>query len=356
MAGHWPSHSRSVRSVISLPSRVLIAAVVSMGMSACFATHRGAPNRFYSIEQELQALDTTVDRSVAQYNLATDEPTRMFYRNEAIDARVAAIDLRYTEFESALMRERQGVGLLTTMTELALTGTIPLVGSTDAKNLLGGAASFVTGSWSAYYDEVLLKTTAQVIISQMQGNRAKVKTRILLKRPQSTALYTLSAALSDVEDYYRAGTLVGGIVQAAEVVAKNTEAATAEKEAVEIELARDDSVATIRRFLYPDGATLDGARLVQLQQLLQARGISPPSFGGCGSMLPDWRRDIGWSATPAPPGFRYEQEVLSWVTCSRFPVNPRQRLRAWPRTSTTSLLTTSAPWPFGGRVASGWSA
>jgi hypothetical protein len=248
--------------------RALSVGVLIVLLAGCLAANKGAPARVTHIDLGL------TNEQLDYYDRA-DPDLRKSYRNELVAARMYAIDMSYTEFEGALMRERQNIGFLTTTATLGLTGAVPLVDSTSTKDILGAAGAFITGTRAAYNDEILLKSTVQMIVNQMRANRDKEKTKILLKRNQPADQYPLGDALGDVEAYYRAGTLVSGIVEATETVGENAARVESDKEQVEVvELARDSSRTRLDRFLNPDGH-YDEARAEQLRSLLKARGVNP---------------------------------------------------------------------------------
>lgn len=256
-------HAISPGDGLACFTRILMVGVVSVLLAGCLAANRGAPARATQIDLGL------TDDQLDYYGKAPPN-LQQSYRNELVAARMYAIDMNYTEFEGALMRERQNIGFLSTTATLGLTGAVPLVDSTTTKDILGAAGAFVTGTRSAYYDEVLLKSTVQMIINQMRANRDAQKAKIIQKRDQSTIQYPLGDALSDVEAYYRAGTLVSGIVEAAETVSEKAAIIEASKDYVEINgIAEDASYQTLKAYLY-EGGTYHKDRASQLRGILNS--------------------------------------------------------------------------------------
>jgi hypothetical protein len=150
---------------------------------------------------------------------ALNEGARRNYRNDWIAARMYAIDINYTAYEANLTRERQGVGFAATAATLGLTTASGLSSTLATKDLLTGIAGAVTGARAAYNDEILLAHSMQWIQSQMRAQRARVAGRILLGTRMPTSDYQLADALSDLEEYYRAGTFTGGLISTGETVA-----------------------------------------------------------------------------------------------------------------------------------------
>jgi hypothetical protein len=148
-----------------------------------------------------------------------DEASRVRYRNDWLGGRMYAIDMQYTAYEGALTRERQGVGFGAALATIGLTTASTLVTAVATKDILTGTAGAVTGARAAYDNDVLLAHGVQWIQSQMRAQRARVAQRILIGMRQSSRDYPLAAALSDLEEYYRAGTFTGGIITTGETVA-----------------------------------------------------------------------------------------------------------------------------------------
>jgi len=154
-----------------------------------------------------------------------DEATRFKYRNDWIAGRMYAIDIQYTVYEGELTRERQAVGFGAATAALGLTTAAGLLTPVVTKNVLTGTAAVVTGSRAAYDSDVLLAHSLQWIQNQMRTQRSNVADRIFRGMKGSTADYPLAAALSDLEDYYRAGTFTGGLLSTSATLGNQAELA-----------------------------------------------------------------------------------------------------------------------------------
>ena len=122
-----------------------------------------------------------------------------------------AIDTYYYAFEASLIRERQEVGFISSIISIGLSGAVPLVNAEATKNILGAASAGLQGATKAYSDEVLFQKTVQVLATQMRAHRDIVASEILGRmRSLDIDAYPLSMALSDVDEYYAAGTISGG--------------------------------------------------------------------------------------------------------------------------------------------------
>lgn len=259
-----------------IPPFVALALVGTL-MGGCITSTRGAPERLYPANQELLSIANDIEAARKADYWTMDDDSRAVFRNELVSARMYAIDLQYTEFENALLRERQRVGFWATTATLGLNGAVPFVSSSFDKNLLSGAAEFVTGTNAAYNREILLASTIQVIINQMRAGRDDVKSRILLKRNKAIRDYPLGDALADVEAYHRAGTLASGVLEATKTTSEDAQRAEETKAAIEISgVATDQSYVSLRAYLYPDGVNPSDERIEKIRGILRARNEKRP--------------------------------------------------------------------------------
>ncbi|MDP3076816.1 hypothetical protein [Bradyrhizobium sp.] len=190
---------------------VVALVLAGLTLSGCVSVSDG-PERLYPVAVETQAIRDTIPRIDFIEFVRMSEPERFKYRNDWIAARMYASDIQYTVYETGLTKERQNVGFGSTVATLGLTTASQLFTPVVTKNVLSGAAGLVTGTRAAYENDILLAHSVQWIQSQMRTQRSIVAERIFRGMKLSTSSYPLATALTDLEDYYRAGTLTGGIL------------------------------------------------------------------------------------------------------------------------------------------------
>jgi hypothetical protein len=189
--------------------------LTAMGaLTAGCASVSGGPPRLYSVEDELALI-----RPHAHAAAFAAASVSEVERNRLIAARMYAIDIAYTNYEANLTKERQGVGFGAAASTIGLATASTLVTPVKTKDVLTALAGAVTGARAAYEDEVLLAHSMQWIQSQMRAQRALVAARILRGTRMPISQYPLPEALTDLEDYYRAGTFTGGLLKTTETVA-----------------------------------------------------------------------------------------------------------------------------------------
>src|SRR5258708_18285876 len=177
-------------------------------------TFRGRPDRLYTIAEEAAKARDALPGIEANYDLARLDNDRMFYRNEYIALRMYIIDAEFTEFESALTKERGEFGFTTALVTQGLTTAGAVFTPANTVRTLSALAGGVNASRGFYDSELLVNKTIQIVQAQMEAKRDEVATRIIGKVGYSAVTYPMSAALHDLEDYYRAGTLTAGLIKA----------------------------------------------------------------------------------------------------------------------------------------------
>jgi hypothetical protein len=241
----------------------------------------GGPDRLYSLSEEVaQArglLDVAAPGGVPglierYYAVGTDDAQRIFLRNEIIARRMYIIDVEYSEYEASLTSERQKFGFLTTTAASALGIAATLTTPLRSAQLVSGAGAAVLASRGAYDSEVVIAKTIQIAQGQMRTLRDQKAVVIQAKTLLSTLGYPLSAALHDLEDYYRAGTLTAGLIKAVGDAGTSAQVAAISKDAVYTgTYGRDDSSDVLQNYIAPGGKP-NASRIRTLNGLLLEMG------------------------------------------------------------------------------------
>jgi hypothetical protein len=244
----------------------------------------GGPDRLYSVSEEVAQARGLLDVAapggvpglieryyavVSTTNTAADDAQRMFLRNEIIARRMYIIDVEYSEYEASLTSERQKFGFLTTAAASALGIAATLTTPLRSAQIVSGAGAAVLASRGAYDSEVVIAKTLQIVQGYMRAARDNVAARQILPRvSESTITYPLSAALHDLEDYYRAGTFTAGLIPALQesgAAAKNA----ANEKANFVAFGPDQSTNLLRAYLTP-GGKLNLSRVRSVNACLRA--------------------------------------------------------------------------------------
>jgi hypothetical protein len=267
---------------------VRFAAVILFGslVSGCLATLQGDPDRLYPVQYETDAARQLLPYLEQRYyDPAISEPERLATRNDIIARRMYIIDAQYSVYEAALTREHQEVDFAADAASLGLNTAGTLVAPASTTRLLGGIAGGIIGVKGNYESDIVIAKTVQIIQAQMRANRDIVATRILKNMGQSTAAYPLSLALTDLEAYYRAGTLTAGLIQAANVVGTNAvqvEESKPDTVILSTTFSKDVATAALEKFMFPNGiaASRNEAHASRLNALLADRSKFERAPGG----------------------------------------------------------------------------
>lgn len=191
-------------------SGIIAAVFLSMLAPGCSAIF-SPPEKLYSIGEEREHLRSQIglpDFKSFRYYTSDQQST---YRNNYIAERMYSIDIFYSEYFSTMTREKQGYNLAGGLAVSALTSAVSLVGSKGAKEVLAATAGIVNAGKTEFDKEFLASKTIQILQNKMESSRLDKRQSILQKMKKNIIEYSLAESLSDLEDYYRAGTIAGAL-------------------------------------------------------------------------------------------------------------------------------------------------
>jgi hypothetical protein len=266
MAVREQTMSRSVsaqRLYIIGRSRYLAVFVAMLLLPGC-AGFKGYPDRPTLQQDDLEKLKPEISADKIVDCLRMPGGPNESCRNNLVTARKYAIDLKFSEFEKNLFRETREVGFWATLVSLGLTGGATFAGLSTA-HALSAVATGVTGTRAAYEREILAEKTVIAIATAMHANRVKLEVRIRqgLKRPIGE--YPLGLGLSDLEDYYYAGTVLGALVGITESVGSEAKAAQRELTIVS-GYSTEPAAEYLKAFLF-DKSLSDEQRRQRIEQV-----------------------------------------------------------------------------------------
>ncbi|MFS8146451.1 hypothetical protein [Rhizobium sp. BR 249] len=241
-----------------LAARTFIVCIVVFAccamVAACTPSLQSGPQRLFTAAEETSLIKQQVGPPDFKFYSASTTGERIKYRNNYIAARMYAMDVAYTEYENALTTERQTVGFVGSSANIALNTAATLVTPTSTKTAISAVAAGLSGTRAAYNDDVLLKNSVDLLQTQMRANRANVAATIFRRMSHDDSVYPLAMALSDLEDYYRAGTMTGGIIKAQSTVSAAEQLAVENKEAAILyQISERPSQVALRNALAPNG-------------------------------------------------------------------------------------------------------
>jgi hypothetical protein len=266
-------------------SKLLVLLQAILLMSGC-AAFMGFPPRVTDRSEDLKALQKHIDAdAITECLKATNEAEAC--RNKIIAARTYGIDIQFSAFEEDLFRQAREAGFAATVTTLGLTAAGAVAGG-GTTQVLSAIAAGITGSRAAFEREVLAERTVLAIHTSMRANRMIVLARIRQGLTQSVSQYPLAAGLTDVEDYYFQGTVLGaliGITKAVGVKAEEAERGLA----IATGLSQSEGARALRAYANAPGISVDEKKL-RISRILQAiKDLEAPEPEAIASFITDGR-------------------------------------------------------------------
>jgi hypothetical protein len=206
--------------------------VVLCGCSSILPPNTGpalnTPWRLIPLDEEIAQIKSSVTE--AQNFEAARNTTEG--RNAYVTERMYAIDLEYTKYETDITTATASIGLFSSLVNLGLTGTASVLNVPQTNKILSAIATGVTGGTQAFDKDVLLSQAIQNLETQMRTDRNNQAKIIVASMDCSIEQYPLGMALSDLEAYYRAGTVPSAEVTISRTVSKAEETSKNNKDSV----------------------------------------------------------------------------------------------------------------------------
>jgi len=129
-------------------------------------------------------------------------------RNEAIEEVLPYIDAAYMDFITDLQAGRDRTNFVADLIELGGSAAVGIVNGERPLQIIGVALTAIRGGRRSADLNFYKEQSTPVLINKMDGTRAKVRATILTREKDDTNTYPFGAAVSDIVEYYNAGTLV----------------------------------------------------------------------------------------------------------------------------------------------------
>ncbi len=268
----------------------LLVAVIVLTLSNGCATTRGAPPGFPTSLEALKQLDPQYDETLNAYYLPGADQRAV--RNKFIETRLGAVDTQYLSFKESLYTQAVASNVFVDLATIGLNVAGVATPGASTKTILHGASGGLLGAKASIDKNVFFERTMPALMSQMEALRKTVRARILEGMAKTVDAYPLSQAVSDLQDYYVAGTIPGAIVGVTKdaIVSdgkadEKVELALKSAEQIRAELTgRGYSVVTkpvlsgnerdiLIKYLKPDGKNYDQARMKVLSNWLKTQNI-----------------------------------------------------------------------------------
>lgn len=137
-----------------------------------------------------------------------DPDTARRRRNELIEDTLPYIDSAYEDFITDLTAGRDRTNFIADVVELGTSAAIGITNGERPIQILGVALTALRGARRSADLNFYRDQSTPILITKMDGNRARVRATILTREREGVDTYPVGAAISDIVAYYNAGTLV----------------------------------------------------------------------------------------------------------------------------------------------------
>jgi|ERR671914_217552 hypothetical protein len=226
--------------------------LLSLVLSFCACSSLGTqPQRPYDVEQQLVKVATSFDPTVVQ---TCEEKPSEVCRDRIVRNQIEAYNIVFGQFEDAISKVTQQVHITGDILVSLFTGAGTVIKGTQAKSIVSALASSVTGAKNTVDTNLLFQKSVTTVTSRMEALRKEALNPIRAGLLKPLAEYSLTQALLDVEEYFKAGSMQRAIASIDEATEeKNSEADDAKNEMLQLTYGADENTTLLRNFWKPDG-------------------------------------------------------------------------------------------------------
>lgn len=196
---------------------VLVGLLLTLSCGCQSIRNGGAPDLSFDIDKDLEQLakhfgeaDSINQFYLAATNGAPDEFVEAA-RHKFIAGRLVMMNIRYIQFIRKTTSEKQLLDSAADILALSLNLAGASVGSSSAKTVLAGIAAGVTGSKVVIDKNFYYEKSVPALIAAMNAQRKQALIPILEGDRLGIEDYPLDQAVTDLHNYYFAGTFLGAL-------------------------------------------------------------------------------------------------------------------------------------------------
>ncbi|MEW6025473.1 MAG: hypothetical protein AB1807_25430 [Pseudomonadota bacterium] len=203
-----------MNSFSRLPS-VSVFACTLLALPGCQTLRGGgAPEPSFDLETDLRALDEEfrTTTSIKDYYAISDTDQKVAARNRFVMGRIVQIDLRYIDFIRTMTNDRQQLDAATDLATFTINVAGTLVGGVRSGKNLAAAAAVIGGTRETVVKDFYYEKSMDALVGTMNARRKEVLVSILAGlKAGSIEQYPFELALTQLHEYYMAGTLNGAL-------------------------------------------------------------------------------------------------------------------------------------------------
>jgi hypothetical protein len=266
-------------SMIKLISKAIIFLLL---VSACTTIRNGgAPEPSFDIDADLEKISKEFEPATNITNYyQTPIESRFDARNKFITGRLVQIDLQYLKFIRSLTSNKQQIDAATDIASLSLNLAGTLVSGTQAKTNLAATAAGLGGIKTTIDKDFYYEKSIEALVVTMNAKRKQTLINILTGLNAPIQQYPFERAITDLQQYYLAGTLNGAVqfinVQAAESEVKSDKALNI---LYQLPVLSDNQIDTITKLTDAIGSSeLTIEKAQQILREFDSTAINAPDF------------------------------------------------------------------------------
>ncbi|KUE80057.1 hypothetical protein ATO46_16535 [Aeromonas schubertii] len=188
--------------------RLLSVGVVVL-LAGCATFQGGMPDLPFNTEEELGIVKANL-KDAASVNTYYNSPS-LETRNKFIASRLVITNIEYLKYIKNLSAEESQIHSATDILVLSLDVAATAFSPVTTKTILSSLSSVTGGTRMAIDKNAYADKAMSALVSAMNAQRKEVLKRIVVGSAMSLNGYTFEQALSDINDYYLAGTINGAL-------------------------------------------------------------------------------------------------------------------------------------------------
>lgn len=200
---------------VGRPLRISGFACTLLALASCQTLRGGgAPEPSFDLETDLRALDEEfrTTTGIKDYYAISDPAQKVAARNRFVMGRIVQIDLRYIDFIRTMTNDRQQLDAATDLATFTINVAGTLVGGVRSGKNLAAAAAVIGGTRETVVKDFYYEKSMDALVGTMNAQRKEVLVSILSGlKADSVEQYPFELALTQLHEYYMAGTLNGAL-------------------------------------------------------------------------------------------------------------------------------------------------
>ncbi len=261
MKGHEKHDASDHNFAFAIGSAFAVVLITATGCS----TMAGYPDQSGDPKADLRTLQSYWGpETLAKY---ATTPSRSL-RDEIVNGRLRAIDLQFGLWQRALVTDTMKLNTGGDIANLAVTTAATITSSIHAKTILSAIATALTGAKAAVNKDVFYDKTVPVLLAQMGAMRKQALVKLRTGLSQELTEYSLNQALTDVDDYYTAGTITAALAGITETAGKSAADASERLETIAT-FGMDAESNRLYSYWKPNGK-VDSDHAAALREFLKA--------------------------------------------------------------------------------------